>query len=72
MRPAEIGYTWPLFLEDQLAGIDPALFAERIDLLFSRGPKPISIEQTGLTADQTGLYASDHAGVVATFDLDRH
>ncbi len=72
VHPSDAGYTWPLFLEDQLAGLDPSLFAERIDLLFSLGPKPLSIERTGLTSDQSGLYASDHAGVVATFDLNRH
>ncbi len=72
VHPSDSGYTWPLFLEDQLVGADPSLFAERIDLLFSRGPKPLSIERTGFTPDQSGLFSSDHAGVIATFDLNRH
>jgi endonuclease/exonuclease/phosphatase (EEP) superfamily protein YafD len=72
LRPFQKGYTWPLFGEDQLAGSDPSPYFERIDLLFSRGPKPLWIERTGLLPNLLGVYASDHAGVVAIFDLDRH
>ena len=62
------GYTWLLFWEDTLTGtaVQPL---ERIDLIFSRGPEVSSVERTGLNPDQSGLYASDHAGVVATFVL---
>jgi endonuclease/exonuclease/phosphatase family metal-dependent hydrolase len=61
------GYTWPLFGEDFMAGmtVEPL---ERIDLIFSNGPKALSITRTGMEPVEH-LYASDHAGVVAEFSL---
>ena len=74
LRPHLPGYTWPLFREDLLPGSPPSPvpYFERIDLLFSRGPKPLWIERTGLLPNRQGVYASDHAGVVALYDLERH
>lgn len=68
LRPNNPGYTWSLF---PVSGITFEPF-ERIDLIFSNGPKAISIMRTGVDPVH-GLYASDHAGVVAVFDLaDQH
>jgi endonuclease/exonuclease/phosphatase family metal-dependent hydrolase len=64
LRPNNPGFTWSLY---PVAGIDFAPF-ERIDLAFSNGPEAVSIMRTGLNK-VNGLYASDHAGVVAVFDL---
>lgn len=67
MHPGDPGYTWPLFGEDQMTGLTIA--NERIDLIFTRGLKPLgftramnvqSAERTGLTEP----WASDHAGLV--------
>ncbi len=70
------GYTWALFLEDQASPPPYVLVTtapfERIDLIFSRGPIPLSVEQTGTGPGAGGVYASDHVGVVATFDLENH
>jgi endonuclease/exonuclease/phosphatase family metal-dependent hydrolase len=68
LHPRNPGYTWPLF-DDTGAGISPI---ERIDLIFSNGPKPISMTRFGTTPNRKGLYASDHAGMVAVFDLLDH
>ena len=68
LRPRNPGYTWPLFWEDQMSGQTIAPI-ERIDLIFSKGPKAISIENTGTDPNASGLYSSDHRGVVATFKL---
>jgi endonuclease/exonuclease/phosphatase family metal-dependent hydrolase len=66
------GFTWPLFGEDQMSG--PTLPNERIDLVFlgpavkGKSGKPaelLSETQTGAAAP----YASDHAGVVASFRI---
>jgi endonuclease/exonuclease/phosphatase family metal-dependent hydrolase len=67
LRPNNPGYTWSLF---PVPGINFEPF-ERIDLIFSNGPKAISIMRTGVDPVH-GLYASDHAGVVAVFDLADH
>jgi endonuclease/exonuclease/phosphatase family metal-dependent hydrolase len=64
LRPNNPGFTWSLFPVPEL---DFAPF-ERIDLIFSNGPRAISIMRTGVEPVY-GLYASDHAGVVATYDL---
>jgi endonuclease/exonuclease/phosphatase family metal-dependent hydrolase len=72
--PDEHGYTWPLFLEDQ-APPDfnlPTEPFERIDLIYSYGPTPLSIERTGMEMGPAGVYASDHAGVAADFSLENH
>lgn len=74
MHPSETGFTWPLYLEDQppLPFTIPFAPIERIDLIFSLGPTPISIIQTGTGPGSGGVYASDHVGVVADFDLENH
>jgi endonuclease/exonuclease/phosphatase family metal-dependent hydrolase len=69
LYPADYGYTWPLFLNDPTEGVDPI---ERIDLIFSNDPVPTSIARTGMDPAPDGLFASDHIGVVATFDLENH
>ncbi len=74
LHPVDTGFTWPLFLEDQLP---PGAFPvanpnERIDLLFAVGATPVSISLTGTTASEQGVFASDHAGVVADFALANH
>ncbi len=59
-HPLAIGSTWPLFFEDQLAGV-PVVPFERIDLIFARSTDILDVEQTGTNPP----YGSDHAGVVA-------
>lgn len=68
LHHAAPGLTWPFFGEDLMANkqIHPL---ERIDLIFSNGLDADSIERTGINPGADGLYASDHAGVVAEFDL---
>jgi endonuclease/exonuclease/phosphatase family metal-dependent hydrolase len=61
----DLGYTWPLIDESSGEETEPM---ERIDLIFSKGIDAASIEQTGLTSSD-GLFASDHAGVAATFTV---
>jgi endonuclease/exonuclease/phosphatase family metal-dependent hydrolase len=69
--PSDTGFTWPLFLEDQPGPPTvPATPVERIDLIFSLGPTPTKVEQTGATPGLGGIYASDHVGVVATFAVE--
>jgi endonuclease/exonuclease/phosphatase family metal-dependent hydrolase len=67
LRPNNPGFTWSLFPVPEI-NFEPF---ERIDLIFSNGPKAISIMRTGVDPVR-GLYASDHAGVVAVFDLANH
>lgn len=73
LHPADTGYTWPLFLEDQPPPNFnlPADPVERIDLIFSHGPTPLSAERTGTGRGQD-VFASDHAGVVVNFSLENH
>jgi endonuclease/exonuclease/phosphatase family metal-dependent hydrolase len=66
------GLTWPYYLEDQIP--PPPFFAdsppiERIDLFFSKGMSPLGAELVVLPfgGDPVPPYASDHAGVIATF-----
>lgn len=63
----DYGYTWPLFImvDGIVVAVDPI---ERIDLILSKGPEAVSIERIG-TSSIDGLFASDHAGVVAEFQL---
>jgi endonuclease/exonuclease/phosphatase family metal-dependent hydrolase len=63
------GYSWPLFAEDNMEQYYPFMPLERIDLIFSNWLEADSIEMTGLIP---GMYASDHAGVVAVFDLMKY
>jgi len=71
-HPADPGYTWPLFGEDQNGG--PAMPNERIDLIFVGGPLQfwlghtpaiVSAVRTGTTAP----FASDHAGLAVKLEL---
>jgi endonuclease/exonuclease/phosphatase family metal-dependent hydrolase len=67
LHPSDLGYTWPLFGEDQLAG--PATPFERIDIIFTRGVTALSVDRIGAEKPASGPWASDHAGVVATIQL---
>jgi len=75
-NPSDRGDTWPLFLDDQPP---PDFFApfvpfERIDLFFSRGIQVMSAKRVLAPAPRGIMppYASDHAGVIATFQLGRN
>jgi endonuclease/exonuclease/phosphatase family metal-dependent hydrolase len=76
-NPGDPGYTWPLFLDDLFPPpyfFEPFAPFERIDLFLSRGVQVISAKQV-LTPAPRGImppYASDHAGVIATFQLGRN
>jgi endonuclease/exonuclease/phosphatase family metal-dependent hydrolase len=72
VHPADPGYTWPLFGEDQNGG--PTLPNERIDLIFAGGqlqrwfgniPAITAADRTGTAAP----FASDHAGLVVKLRL---
>ena len=69
LYPNDPGYTWPLYGEDQSAreSVRPD---ERIDLIFARGLTPVSEQQTG-TGFFTGLFSSDHVGLVATLQAGK-
>jgi len=71
-HPADPGYTWPMFGEDQNSG--PTVPNERIDLIFAGGlpqlwfgnaPAIVTAERTGTTPP----FASDHAGLVVKLRL---
>ncbi len=68
------GFTWPLFGEDQAIPVYFPILSpiERIDLIYAVGPAPLAIRLTGTTASTQGVFASDHAGVLADFALDNH
>ena len=68
LHPSETGFTWPYFLEDT-TNPDVTPF-QRIDLILTRGNgvAPVSEQLTG-TSTIGGVWASDHAGVVATLKL---
>jgi endonuclease/exonuclease/phosphatase family metal-dependent hydrolase len=70
-NPSDPGYTWPLFLDDQQP---PDFFApyvpfERIDLFFSRDIQVTKTKRVLAPAPRRIMppFASDHAGVIATF-----
>jgi hypothetical protein len=69
-NPSDTGATWPLFLQDQKP---PRFFAasepfERIDVFFSKGISVLGQKRVVTTSPLTlPGYASDHAGIVATF-----
>jgi endonuclease/exonuclease/phosphatase family protein len=73
LQPTEAGATWPLFPEDVPLGGAPT--PQRIDLVLVKngGIQPTAIQETGttpiITTPEFTLYASDHAGVVAGFNL---
>jgi endonuclease/exonuclease/phosphatase (EEP) superfamily protein YafD len=81
-RRGDLGFTWPLFLEDQFphGGLPPPFFAhsrpfERIDLFFSRGIDAVSSDRVLAPArgslkpsfPDAPPFGSDHAGVIAVF-----
>lgn len=68
----DLGLTWPLYLEDQFPA--PPFFAEsrpfeRIDLFFTRDIRVVNSERVIAPVQGHSMppYASDHAGVIATF-----
>jgi endonuclease/exonuclease/phosphatase family metal-dependent hydrolase len=69
-HPDDPGLTWPLHAEDPFTPISSP--TERIDLIFARGPRVLSTRRIGAQLhDRTpsGLWPSDHAGVVASLLL---
>lgn len=72
LHPTQLGATWPLFPEDPPFGGSPT--PQRIDLVLvkNRGILPTAISETGTAPIMTTpftLFTSDHAGVVAGFNL---
>lgn len=71
LHPGDFGFTWPLHGEDPFTPI--ATPSQRIDLVLAIGRlRPSAIQLIGnRTADLTpsGLWPSDHAGLVASFVL---
>jgi endonuclease/exonuclease/phosphatase family metal-dependent hydrolase len=72
VHPADPGYTWPLFGEDQNSWATAP--NERIDLIFVGGPLQFWFGRSPaiVTADRTGTtepFASDHAGLVVKLRL---
>lgn len=68
------GPTWPFFLEDQFPPpfFIPSAPYERIDLIFSQGLSLVNVKHVvapGAVANQWPWFGSDHAGVLATFQL---
>ena len=65
------GFTWPLYLEDPLTST--ATPTERIDLVLTRGAVQAGdarlVGNTPAAQTPSGLFPSDHAGVVATLKL---
>lgn len=65
------GFTWPLHLEDPLTST--ATPTERIDLVLTRGAVQAGdarlVGNTPAARTSSGLFPSDHAGVVATLKL---
>jgi len=68
LHPTDAGLTWPYFAEDRT---DPtATPFQRIDLILTRGDGVAAeSEQLVGTAPVDGVWASDHAGVVAALRL---
>lgn len=73
LHPGDPGYTWPLYLEDQAPPDFYVPFSpfERIDLFFSRGLEPGLINNVIAPAPAGSVPpdGSEHAGVIATFEL---
>ena len=69
LNPGNPGYTWSLHLGDSLTSTTPT---QRIDLIFFRGEiGALAVNLVGNTPaalTPSGLWPSDHAGIVATFD----
>jgi hypothetical protein len=71
LHPKKLGLTWPLFLEDPPIYDDLPTPCERIDLIFEQGLKVQDVDVVGANPTNTGLYPSDHAGVVATLEIEK-
>jgi len=68
LHPTDVGLTWPYFREDS-TNPDTTPF-QRIDLILTRGYGiEAESEQLVGTTPIKGIWASDHAGVVATLKL---
>ncbi|CAA9889620.1 putative Endonuclease/exonuclease/phosphatase [Candidatus Methylobacter favarea] len=66
LHPQQHGFTWPLFLEDPLRP-NPLGPFERIDLIYERNLEILKVQRLGALAHE---FASDHAGVVSTMQID--
>jgi len=68
LHPNDLGLTWPFYTEDP---VGPATPFQRIDLILVRGSNIVckSVALTGTTPSE-GLWASDHAGVIASLTLE--
>jgi endonuclease/exonuclease/phosphatase family metal-dependent hydrolase len=70
-HPDNPGYTWPLHLEDPLTAF--SVPTDRIDLVLARnGVRALATELIGNRRDDltpSGLWPSDHAGVVAVLQI---
>jgi endonuclease/exonuclease/phosphatase family metal-dependent hydrolase len=59
------GFTWPLFLEDPTVPFPAGPF-QRIDMVLTRGDVvPEEDSRVGLSPSRSGLFGSDHVGVVS-------
>jgi len=68
LHPKDAGLTWPYFLED--TNNPNVTTFQRIDLILTRGDGLVpESEQLIGVAPVNGIWASDHAGVVATLQL---
>ncbi len=65
LHPRELGLTWPFYLEDIYAG--PSYPFERIDLIFAKDLGIIEVAVVG----NNPPFPSDHAGVVATLQIEK-
>jgi endonuclease/exonuclease/phosphatase family metal-dependent hydrolase len=72
-HPGDAGFTWPLHLEDPFTPF--ATPNQRIDLVLYRGKVGLRraelIGNTTLALTSSGLWPSDHAGVVVSINLKR-
>ena len=76
VHPGNPGYSWPCFISDP--AVPAAVTNERIDLIFTRGFGPvwfghdsmvIGADLVGTTKGSSGLFTSDHAGLVVKIQL---
>ncbi|MFZ2948457.1 MAG: endonuclease/exonuclease/phosphatase family protein [Desulfuromonadaceae bacterium] len=65
LHPPYEGLTWPFYLEDIYAG--PSYPFERIDLIFARNLEISDVAVVG----NNSPFPSDHAGVVATLQIEK-
>jgi len=76
LHPGDPGYSWPIFTDDP--AVPAAVINERIDLVFTKGFGPlwfgrdtavVSAVMTGQSKPASGIFTSDHAGVVVIIQL---